>query len=409
MIIEKKVFFSNTLLKIIAWVVIVIAIVTNSGYTGMMRIDSSPAYFLLALLALEIIILVRKQIKLKINSVFYVYIVFMILVLITFFANREFYAINLYVNVTLLLTTSYLLTNIISFQTFITKYINLMTLISIISLFFYITTNYLNIVFPFGILYSSTTSYLNGHIFFQLVNNPLRNIGIFWEPGLFASFIIIAILFLVTYVGLKNNLKKMIILIATLFTTGSTAGYFLLIIVFMVLFIGRRKNVFAHMFTFLICIFAVFLLFFYNEIITYLVQINPASFSKLIDNSLTYTTRLYSPLVNFRIFLSSPIFGVGFSESTRIFIENSIYSNVDSQTSTSTYFLASMGFSGLLYTIVWLLGINSQYTKLPFMTKLLVTLVFLIILNKEPHNSLLISYCIMFFMLDKNNSHANVY
>lgn len=65
-----------------------------------------------------------------------------------------------------------------------------------------------------------------------------RNSGMFWEPGAFQGYIIIAIVLLLFNNEIKNKRIKFLVLVAALITTYSTTGYIVLgvIIVFMVLY-----------------------------------------------------------------------------------------------------------------------------------------------------------------------------
>ncbi|MBM6786606.1 hypothetical protein H6A33_10430 [Collinsella tanakaei] len=78
----------------------------------------------------------------------------------------------------------------------------------------------------------------------------VRNSGVFWEPGAFAGFLIVGILFLLHgKAQYRHAPVKMLILIITLFTTRSTTGYILLVLMmpvmyrdFMSLFTKGKKN-----------------------------------------------------------------------------------------------------------------------------------------------------------------------
>lgn len=81
----------------------------------------------------------------------------------------------------------------------------------------------------------------------------VRNSGVFWEPGAFAGFLILAMLMLLhSGENHKRARAKMLILVVTLLTTRSTTGYILLVLIlvamyrdFMLLFTqGRKSSVF---------------------------------------------------------------------------------------------------------------------------------------------------------------------
>lgn len=115
-------------------------------------------------------------------------------------------------------------------------YVNVMFWLSIISLigFAYnmMTGNVLGTPLPYGrysiLLYSQIVGY-EGFIG--------RNSGMFWEPGAFQGYIIIAIVLLLFNNEIKNKRIMFLFLVAALITTYSTTGYSVLgvIIVFMIL------------------------------------------------------------------------------------------------------------------------------------------------------------------------------
>ena len=105
-------------------------------------------------------------------------------------------------------------------------FVNVMTLISIISLVGYFLINYTDILSFLPIIKNrNNVAYAIGYIFNYITIIPERNCGIFWEPGVFATFLIVAILFETCFKQKKANPLKIILFIVCIITTRSTAGY----------------------------------------------------------------------------------------------------------------------------------------------------------------------------------------
>lgn len=71
------------------------------------------------------------------------------------------------------------------------------------------------------------------------------------------------------------------------------------------------------------------------------------------------------------------------------------------QTSTSTYFLAALGIIGLLYTVGWLAILGDH--NLSIGERIIILTCFLLILNKEPHSAILVTFMILFYFLSRVN------
>jgi len=401
-LIVNKSAFKNTLFGLF----IAISIITNSGYVGMMAKESRPVFFLIPLSFGLFFMYIKKNRKILLNYTTVSLSILISFIIVTFMLNREFGSINLYLYLLLMIFSSYLLTEVIPFDDFVNGYILVVKNIAIISLFFYSLWNFFNYRIPFSIFQTRYTSYYNGLVYFQLLHSPERNVGIFWEPGLFASFLVIALLFLIIFKGLRNNYGTFSILLLGLISTQSTAGYLLLPFLLLLILFKKVDYRSGVLLIFILLIISITGSLFYTQIMQFLVNINPKIFSKFLDDSVTLNTRLLAPTLNLNIFMSSPIFGVGFSKATSTFIEKSYLYNIASQTSTSTYFLASMGIAGIIYTYNWIEGIFKLKTKL--IIKLITAIIFIIILNKEPHNSLFITYCIMFYFLSSTKTTENL-
>lgn len=116
---------------------------------------------------------------------------------------------------------------------FNSQYVRVMYILALVSLAFYIPVqlgvDLPELLSPLRIPMESEITHIGIHNFHALdVRN--RNSGMFWEPGAFAGYLVLAILFLLAN---KNNwsVKEMTVLTIALLTTQSTTGYLAFFIV----------------------------------------------------------------------------------------------------------------------------------------------------------------------------------
>ena len=107
----------------------------------------------------------------------------------------------------------------------------LMCATSCVSLLVWIATNWLGINLPFPVFENvNGVHYKTIFIVSQFAEayiDASKSMGFFWESGIFASYLLLAIS--VEFIVNKNASKaRLALLVVTLFTTGSTAGYLLL-------------------------------------------------------------------------------------------------------------------------------------------------------------------------------------
>jgi hypothetical protein len=296
---------------------------------------------------------------------------------------------QLFENVLIFLTVFFIV-NSIPFNLLIKNYIYLITFISVVSLFYFISINYFYSDFPYKIVSQNNIPYKQYLFYFEFTFSSERNLGIFWEPGLFASFLLLGITFIIFLKKIKKLLLVLIILTITLITTYSTAGYliFLIIIVFAVF-----RNLKSKLLTFSLMLFVFTLLFNYKSFFTFLSEVSPSIFSKLIEGENTLTDRLLSPIVNLSVSLSSPIIGHGFYNANILYSILMVDFGVESQTSTYFYFISSLGVFGLFF----ILTIHYYIFKLRFnfASKVFLSIILLLIFNKEPHTFLVISNIVL--------------
>ncbi|OPC58308.1 O-antigen ligase domain-containing protein [Elizabethkingia miricola] len=280
--------------------------------------------------------------------------IFFIIATIIFFSSlihNDFRVGNLLLLFTIFTSIIYVQT--INFQRFVSIYVKILYFLAVSSLIVYA----INIFLPSIIsLFPVVTNFADVEFRTLLVSNvfngfnQFRNTGIYREPGVFAIYLLIALLFTL-FITNKIDKKKIIVLSITLFTTLSTAGIFLLFLIFLMYFLTKRnmKNVLIMIFSG-ISIYTIFLFF---------PSLYDMVFSKLNSDNKDYLssiTRLASFLTPLEIIKNYPIFGVGLTDFV-LYYEKFSYKTVGislkadaSATNTFLNFTAVFGifFGGLI-------------------------------------------------------------
>lgn len=314
-----------------------------------------------------------------------------------------------YFIILLYLTTAVLTVLNFSFVDFKRTYVTCMKYITIVALIFYAADLLFQIFSYLPIVYNSdydNYAYRNAWIVFQFVEQSRGPIGIFWEPGVFCSFLLFGILLELYFPEEKSNLRIIFLFSAGVILSRSTAGWLLLPCMIGCQFFRKRS-----LFGCLGIIGGIGILlsvwFCFQEILEFLIGTNEQLFGKLAElDSKSTLTRLMSPYMNWLICLDAPIGGYGFREAGEKYLElleSNLYGNVDSQTSTSGFFLAGLGLGGGLYTLAWIWGVMKQ-TYFSIACRISLLTICLIIVNKEPHTYLLCTYMLMFYLLDTHYS-----
>lgn len=216
------------------------------------------------------------------------------------------------------------------------KYENIMYVLTIISLVFYVIHNsflggLLNeIILSFdmsenlfpeknyaSILFYSLRSFDDNYLF-------IRNQGFTWEPGPFSCYIALAIFFNL----IRNNLKlidkkKLIIFLIGIISTQSTTGFVMLFTIIIWLYLSNQKNKFIRSFG-VSTLILVFVIIFNN--ISFLQEKIISEFeqdvTQVVENSVTYDAK-YNPgrfaslqlaLIDFQNY---PLLGIGGNKNLR--------------------------------------------------------------------------------------------
>ncbi len=222
-----------------------------------------------------------------------------------------------------------------------------------------------------------------------------RLMGPFWEAGLFSSMAVYALLCEGCFTGRKPRKLPIAIILIGIILTNSTAGYLLALLSLYIIYFQLKSH---RGLVDIITLIVVIVLFLFREIIIEsLVSLNHDVFWKLNEKNISANTRLLSPVACFQVFLKNPLTGLGISYATDQYnLYKSIF-GMDALTSTSTFMLAAFGIWGGSYT--WFLCRGAWKQKqFGITTRILLVIILLLIVNKEPHTSIIFTYIMMFYM-----------
>ena len=205
-------------------IIIVILLIINSGY-ALYTIKDYAVYVNIVLCFFIMIPIINYYKKNKIDKFLLMAIALIFIVIITYIVSG-FTATNVYLYYITSIFVGLGISIKYNFKDVCKIFVNVMTLISIISLVGYFLINYTDILSFLPIIKNrNNVAYAIGYIFNYITIIPERNCGIFWEPGVFATFLIVAILFETCFKQKKANPLKIILFIVCIITTRSTAGY----------------------------------------------------------------------------------------------------------------------------------------------------------------------------------------
>lgn len=310
-------------------------------------------------------------------------------------------------HVPVLILCGYLISQAVPFDIFVSWFSGAMAVFSLIAVAAWL----LFIVLGLPLVGSEVTNfngavYNNGVVYFLLIawdGTPIdRSMGPFWEPGLFASFIVIALLAEISFRKRPVRIWVIIALVLGIFSAQSTAG-FLLVIPALALFLFKRRSTLSGIIAFLISMLALVGYSQLDSIIHRLMEFDPEVFGKLEQEALQSSSRMNVFDLNLQIFSESPVIGWGFEGANQQVVTRMADAGVAAQTSTSTYFLAALGLVGLLYTFGWFALLLDS--SLSISERVIILVCFLSIINKEPHTAIMVTYVFYFYFGSRIKIH----
>lgn len=320
---------------------------------------------------------------------------------------KDVYNYKYCISVIVFMFTAMTITKVIPFKEFGYVYIRAILAIAIISLVGYGIVNYTSVQLPFISMSSvkEDVSYKIGFIYNYLPYQKDRNCGAFWEPGLFSTHLVVAYLLTLKYKPTKAVLYKAIFLL-TILTTKSSAGYCLMILCLLLELTIRFCNGISRkqtLFSFFVIVMVLFIAIFVsaNEDIMSTILLGSGSgggavqiFSKLRIENVFGSQRGNAVSFWLTQFIENPLLGRGFVEIKEQYIWD---------TCTSFMFLGGCGILGATYIVAWIKDIVS-IRNINASSKLLIFGIVFVILNKEPHAKILLTWMILFYLMSETES-----
>lgn len=301
-----------------------------------------------------------------------------------------------YLNYVFSCLVAYAISKNISARTFYDYFSKAMVWITAISLVGYYLVNYTTLLSGLPRMINSNESeYTVGYIFNYITRMPERNCGVFWEPGVFASFLCTAMLYEILFSSQKIRVLRIVLYSVGIYTANSSAGFALWAVCMLSLLTKRKNSQEVHnlhsVLSAIVFGCALFAIANVDSIISMTIFKNNPYLAKLSSEHIASSERGFAFTHNIGIFAEHPLFGAGFK------ITDSLMQHY-ADTSTTTYFMSLFGIMGVSYTVFWIIAVSRQ-KKLNLYSKILVLIVILSIINKEPHGLILFTWCTLFYLL----------
>ena len=331
-----------------------------------------------------------------------VFSVFAFSAFLTIFTSKETSSLMMYMSYGLRIFCAFLISRLFNFNKFVKYYqvcIFVLTLFAIL-VFLYTFITGLDYSF-FPLFYSSKGRAFYNYFFLSFQFGESRMQGLFWEPGLLATFLLLALSFEILF---RKKIRKIffIVYLLGLLLTFSTFGYLCLTLVLILLVNKKISNFWIAGLLYILLFGSVTsFLVFSNDIIPLLSKYLPSVFGKLEQKGRIIIfggDRLNSIRFDFECWLKNPIFGNGMAKMNEYYAEAALTQNLHSQTSTLTYYLAEFGILGLAFPVFFLLGLFFS-KKIELEDKIIFSILYLLILFKEPHQGILFDYVLMFLFV----------
>lgn len=392
MIRNKKIVIRKSLLIALFWAIFVY-LFSGSPYTTI-NTDLSMLTVLIAFAILPIMLFFRRE---KNGKLLLALLLISIMILISMISHSEFYSRAYWRLLAVVIIVSYLIEKY-GFRNIVKVYLDIMFFVSIISLIGYLLLNFTSLLnnLP-SVTNINGVVYGVGIIFNYIKALPERNCGIFWEPGIFASYLALAIAFESIINSNSISWFRVLVFVVSIITTTSSAGYVLLIFSLgIVLLRGSKLSGYKKLLAIIVVIAIAIVAFNIDNIILNTSLAQNKYLIKLTSDRMNQSSRITSIYHNLSIFRKRVLFGAGI---------NSVLNQMSSwaDISTSTYMLSIFGVMGSLYTLFIIYGIFSQ-KNINIFVKLFFFFILISVVNKEPHINIMFTWIIILGMLSDKNA-----
>jgi len=382
-----------------SYIIVVMYVIFMSSNTVLFSTNGNKLFIFFSLLCecllgslLFIYILYKVNFKFE-KKIWFYFFLLVGNVLFTWLYNWDFSSFG-YVYYILVFSGGYLITEWMNYREFFIVYDKVVYFLSIVSLFFTI----LYYIAPTIITYFPITSNAHNIDFYNLLlwvtptdfKYEFRNYGCFREPGVFQVYIMLALMF--HFSKHKINIKKIIVYSITLITTKSTTGYILYVLLLGSYFFKKQISLVKRVLLFIVFLSAV------GGVVVY--ELNKSGYSvfqKFALTNISFMTRLSNIVVNYHIFLKSPLFGVGITSQMDLhhLLPQQLFNINTEGVDTNTFFSLFATF-GVVYGMLSLIGTYKMVTLIAKskIDKLLYFLIMFLALITENFR-----YSIFFYVL----------
>ena len=358
--------------------------------------------------------------KIKIDTTILRVIVFLLIVISIQTYVFNFYSIANIIGVFLRIIIGYLIVKILG-EKFMPYYVNILYYMAIISLFIFIPIILVpsfkqllvNLVPAFDMLNLSES--LHETIVIYNVNlfhlNNFRNSGPFWEPGAFAGYLFLALLFNFILKDRHQRKKGIVILLGIISTMSTTAILALFVFVFFIFYVKIKNVVYRTLAAIAILILAVTAFYQFdflgNKIESQIARASSGADLYLED---TNTQRFLNILRDMQDFKGHEFFGRGGHPDTRYY-----YKMEDRQIRTVgiTDILVRMGSLFFLYMMILLYislkGTIKFFNKEEKLLYIGAFISVLILLMSELYFNFPAFWCLLFLHLIYKDSNKKLY
>lgn len=359
-----------------AWNIILVYLMVYFSSSYSLSVYSGTTRLLLYTIPLAIIalnfLLYKRSLRVKRSVVFLLPLIAVLSYLFNGESIKQFEILLFYYLV------SFIFVLYLDFDKWCDAYLCVIQFIAILSIILY----FISIAFPSIINALPTTVNSAGRtthtIFFCLTPFEGRSIGIFWEPGAFQIYLMIAIIIEYFNYGLNRYPRLVILLIANILTFSTTAfiatGVLIIVVLTNEIIEGRlRKGIGISI---VVSVLIIIIVSYFTEKAG--INIYEKVFGKIAryrSSPTSYGTaavRFNSIIKAFEIFVHNPILGVGTTKFNESFI--SFYGN----SMTTCTFMNWFAISGFFYGILMSIGIY-QFSKLFVNRGIVALLLFLLI------------------------------
>jgi hypothetical protein len=304
-----------------------------------------------------------KQIKSIRANVFYILFFFTFNIVTTSLFNTNFSLGLIYLIAILVLVA--LVVNEYSVFKIVEVFNKFMLVICVISIVLFIVSISFNDILNFFPTYENSAGVKYKHFYLGAVfveRSDVRSIGVFREPGVFAVYIVIALIFELYIIKKSNYIKWIFIL--SLLLTFSTSGYIALMCLLFTHELSKTKlskiNVFKFLFLIIIVLFSISVL----DLSFVFDKFDPRS-----NSYANFIARKASITVNLEIIKNNPLVGVGLFDYPKHYLNESLellgVALKSGTQSTNTFFAqgAVFGFLSALLQVILFLIISLKIHK----------------------------------------------